>query len=149
MDAGADVLIHLGDVGTVEVIDALLAIHPVTGQPVETHVVFGNTDWDARALGDYATELGIRIHDPMGEIEVDGCRVAFTHGHLDLIISQATKSQPDFLLHGHTHRISDTRQGHTRIINPGALFRANKYTVATLSPASGTFDVLELNGVAW
>lgn len=149
MDAGADILIHLGDVGTVEVIDALLAIHPVTGQPVEAHVVFGNTDWDARALGEYATELGIKVHDPIGQIDVDGCRVAFTHGHLESIISQAITSQPGFFLHGHTHRISDTVQGQTRVINPGALFRASKYTVATLTPATGTLDVLELSGVTW
>lgn len=149
LDAGADVLIHLGDIGTVQVIDALLATHPATGQPIEVHLVFGNTDWDARALAQYARDLGMFVHEPSGELTIDGMSVAFTHGHLEAVVSGLISRKPDYLLHGHTHRVQDTRVGGTRVINPGALFRASRYTVATLTPATGAFELLELNGVAW
>lgn len=149
LEAGADVLIHLGDVGTVQVIDAMLATHPATGQPIEVHMVFGNTDWDARALAEYARHMGMTVHEPSGTLEVDGSTVLFTHGHLDAVLRQLLEREPDYLLHGHTHRVQDQQQGATRVINPGALFRASKYTVATLVPATGALEVLELNGVAW
>ncbi|MEM1355690.1 MAG: metallophosphoesterase family protein [Planctomycetota bacterium] len=149
LDAGADTLIHLGDVGTVQVIDAMIADHPATGRPIDVHLVFGNTDWDARALADYATDMGMAVHDPSGELEVDGCTLAFTHGHLEKLVGQLLAREPDYLLHGHTHRVQDQQMGSSRVINPGALFRASKYTVATLTPMTGAFEVLELNGVAW
>lgn len=149
IESGAETLIHLGDVGTVQVVDALLAQNPVTGQPIEVHLVFGNTDWDARALGAYARELGMHVHEPGGVIEVDRMKVAFTHGHVDAVMQQLLADEPDYLLHGHTHRAIDTHKGSTRVINPGALFRASKYTVATLIPSTGRIELLELNGVAW
>lgn len=130
-------------------IDALIAAHPATGEPVEVHLVFGNTDWDARALAGYARNMGMSVHDPSGQLEIDGSTIAFTHGHLESIVGGLLKQQPDYLLHGHTHRVQDKMYGTTRVINPGALFRASKYTVATLTPATGAFEVLELNGVAW
>ena len=40
--------------------------------------------------------------------------------------------QYDYLLLGHTHVARDWRLGRLRIINPGALYRASKKTVATL-----------------
>jgi predicted phosphodiesterase len=129
-----DMLLHLGDVGSVEVIDALLTPGPSGGQ-IEAHVVFGNTDWDAVNLGRYAQSLGIQVDDPMGVLAVDGGDLAFTHGHDADRMAQALARGVRYLCHGHTHRPTDQTTGNTRIINPGALFRAKRYTVAVLSTA--------------
>jgi len=144
VDAGADMLIHLGDINSTSVIDALVTFLPGTTEQVETRIVFGNTDWDADAMGHYATGLGIRVDHPAGRIEAEGKTIAFTHGHLDSVMRQAVAEGVDYLLHGHTHEQADNCAGATRIINPGALTRAIRYTVATLRPDSGELTVIEL-----
>jgi putative phosphoesterase len=133
IDRGADRVIHLGDVGSVEVIDALVERADAAGRltpPV--HLVFGNCDWDAGSLGRYARSLGIAVDDPVGRLSVDGRVMVYQHGHRDGSMDQALAEQVDYLCHGHSHRRRDERTGPTRLINPGALFRAAHYTVAML-----------------
>ena len=132
--AGADTLVHLGDVGTEEVLDELVG-H-------DAHVVFGNCDWDSRALARYASGAGIAVDDPIGEIRVGEKRVVFTHGHLSRLMQEAVNEGVDYLLHGHTHELRDERVGATRVINPGALFRAARYTVVVLDPEKDEVTVL-------
>lgn len=148
IEQGADLLIHLGDIGSVEVIDALAATHPTTGSQIEAHAVLGNCDHDADALARYAQDLGVEMHPRFGAFEIDGKRIVFTHGHLGSVLQDAIADGTDYLLHGHTHLRSDDRVGKTRVINPGALFRAAQHTVALLTPASGGLRVLEVAGVA-
>lgn len=148
LDHGADVLIHLGDIGTVQVLDALAAIHPGTGEQIEAHIVFGNTDWDFASLQRYAQDLGIHAHSPYGLQEWDGCRVGFTHGHQPAVTQHLLDSGVDYLLQGHTHILEDRDLGGTRLINPGALFRAQRHTAAVLKPSVGQLKVVEVAGVA-
>jgi len=147
IDHGADLLIHLGDVGTAEVIDALAVTYPRMETQIESHLVFGNCDWEAAALTQYAQTLGVIAHLPAGEMQIDGKRIVFTHGHVNAVMEHAVDSGADYLLHGHTHLQSDHIQGTTRVINPGALFRASRHTVALLTPESGQLQVLEVGGV--
>ena len=145
---GADRLVHLGDVGSVEVIDAMAANHLATGEQIEAHLVMGNCDWEIKALTQYAQTLGIAAYVTAGEMVVDEKRVVFTHGHVNEVMKDAIDSRADYLLHGHTHLQSDHVTGSTRVINPGALFRASKHTVALLTPETGELRVLEVAGVA-
>lgn len=147
LDHGADCLIHLGDVGSTACVDALADTDPATAKQVEAHLVFGNCDFDAASLGRYALGLGIHVHQPFGQLDVDGCKIAFTHGHLGSVMDHLLAEAPDYLLHGHTHLLADERHGPTRIINPGAMFRASRHTVALLEPASGNLRVLEVAGI--
>lgn len=140
-------LIHLGDVGTVQVIDTLAATHASSGRQIEAHLVFGNCDWEAQALAQYAQDLGVIVHDVAGEITIDGKRVVFTHGHINSVMEHAIESGADYLLHGHTHVQCEHTVGQTRVINPGALFRAKRHTVALLTPASDALRVLEVASV--
>jgi putative phosphoesterase len=135
-DRGAELLLHLGDIGTREVIDAL------AGGPAR--IVFGNCDPDPAALARYAQRLEITVDHPLGIIEIDGKRIALTHGHLPSFMSQALRSGVDYLLHGHTHEIRDERIGPTRVVNPGALFRACRYTAMMLDPARDALTVIEI-----
>lgn len=136
IDAGAGTLIHLGDIGSVEVLDAL-AGH-------DAHIVFGNCDWEASALARYARGLDIAVHDPAGWIEYGGKSLAFTHGHLDGVVRQVLERKPDYFLHGHTHLVRDERHEGTRIINPGALHRARRHTVALLDPVADSLQLIEI-----
>jgi len=133
LDKQVDLLLHLGDVGTVDVIDALIEQIDEAGDlDPQVHAVFGNCDWDADAMARYADSLGVAVDHPVGRLKVDGKTLVFQHGHQEAAMDQALAEGVDYLCHGHTHRQRDERVGETRVINPGALFRAAHYTVAVL-----------------
>lgn len=148
MEHGAEMLLHLGDVGTVEVIDTLV-VPGREGQPqLESRLVFGNTDWDRIALERYAQELGVAVDDPVGWLSLTDAgqtrRLVYCHGDDERPMQQALDEEVDYLCHGHTHRCSDFRSGSTRVINPGALFRADQYTAAILDTATDQLTTLTL-----
>ena len=143
---GVEVLIHLGDVGMVEVIDALCVDRPDNGEQVESHLVFGNTDWDFAALAEYADDLDVAVNHPVGRLPVDGGgELVFCHGHESGPMQQALDDGARYLCHGHTHAQADSRRGQTRVINPGALFRASTYSVALLDTATDQLMFYEVD----
>ena len=135
-DAGAELLLHLGDIGSSRVLDELVG-HPA-------RVVFGNCDLDERELRAHAEAMGIEVDHPAGELTWRGRRIVFTHGHLGTVVREALASEPEYLLVGHTHQVLDERMGSTRVLNPGALHRASRYTAAVLRPELDEFRVLEV-----
>lgn len=135
-ERGAELLLHLGDIETHDVLDEL-AGHPV-------RLVFGNCDTDEADLAGYARHLDLTVDHPVGHLVIDERRIVFTHGHLEKPMQQALRDGVDYLLHGHTHEVRDERAGRTRIINPGALFRASRYTVALLDPSRDSLDIIEV-----
>ena len=136
LERGAELLIHLGDFETEQVIDELVG-H-------ECHIVFGNCDWDINGLTRYAEAMNVCVDHPLGRLKVDDKTIAYTHGHIGRIMDHALKDGVDYLLHGHTHEIRDDRLGSTRIINPGALFRASRYTVAILDPGVDALEFIDI-----
>jgi putative phosphoesterase len=131
--AGATEFIHCGDVEEDSVLDTLAGL--------QAHVVLGNCD-RAGPLARYGTRIGLDMQHPSGRITVDGKRIAFTHGDQTDLLQAAIAERVDFLCHGHTHlRRDDMVQG-VRVINPGALHRANPFTVALLTPATGALQFI-------
>lgn len=135
-DAGAEFLIHLGDIETESVIDEMVGR--------DTRIVFGNMDWNVSSLTSYAQSVGITVDHPIGRVTIDGKVIAFTHGDQEPLMRDALAEGVDYLLHGHSHTLRDERVGETRIINPGALCRARRYTAAVLDPASDDLRILEI-----
>jgi putative phosphoesterase len=133
-ERGATMFVHLGDLGD-GVIDDL------AGLPVR--IVFGNCD-DPNGLVEYARSLDIEVLHPAGCFDVDGKKIGITHGHLIDELHRLFEAGIDYLLHGHTHERSDTTLDGVRMINPGALHRARPRTVATLVPATGAVEWLEV-----
>lgn len=136
LEAGATTLLHLGDIGSEAVIDELVGHH--------ARIIFGNCDWDLTGLSRYAEHVGVAVDHPLGELVVTGRRILYTHGDQERLMRQALAESPEYLLHGHTHVFRDDRHGGTRIINPGALFRAARYTAAVLEPESDRLEVIEV-----
>jgi putative phosphoesterase len=131
---GATFFIHCGDVEDELVLDQLAGLN--------SHLVWGNCDWNRMALEPYARNLEIRVHGLAGELEIDSKRVAFTHGHEPALMRAAVVSGAHYLIHGHTHELRDELRGSTRIINPGALHRAPRYTVGLLTPGTDSLEIL-------
>jgi len=122
-------IIHCGDVGGMEVFDELV------GRPLT--FVWGNTDDPDDGLLAYLQTVGIRTPTEIPtRIELDGMRFAVFHGH-EHEFDRLDRLDVDFVLHGHTHATRDERIAGKRVINPGALHRAAKKTVATIDTATG------------
>ncbi len=138
LERDAELLLHLGDIGTDEVIDELAR--------ADARIVFGNCDWNAVSLAMHAERVGVRVDHPLGLLEIDGRRVAFTHGHIEYLMRDALRDGVEYLLHGHTHEPRDERAGATRIINPGALHRAARYTCALLDTSRDALSWIEVTG---
>ena len=134
---GAEFLIHCGDVGEEDVLDALAG--------VPSAFVFGNNDWDRRGLERYAKDIGVTCLGAHGTLELGGKRFAVTHGDDFPLRRRLLDAQEvDYLLQGHTHTPEDKRHGRIRLINPGALHRARPRTVAVLDAASDRLTFHEL-----
>jgi putative phosphoesterase len=135
--AGAEFLIHCGDVGGEHIIDQL-AGHRCA-------LVWGNNDWDRRGLTQYAEALGIQVLQNFGELTLDGKQFAITHGDdPKLVRAIIQRQQHDYLLLGHSHVKHDQRYGRIRLINPGALHRAAEKSVAILDTSNDSLRFLGL-----
>ncbi|WP_165251095.1 YfcE family phosphodiesterase [Paludisphaera soli] len=124
LEAGAEALIHCGDLTTPEV------VLECVGAPA--YLVFGNCDYDLDALRLAMRQVGATCLERGGLIELAGRRIAVAHGDSRREYQRLTDEAPDYFFSGHTHVRRDEREGPTRFINPGALYRASTFTVGLL-----------------
>jgi putative phosphoesterase len=130
---GAEFFIHCGDVCAPRLLDHLAGLRSA--------FVFGNCDWDRQSLARYAEAIGVPCYNNFADLELGGKKIAITHGDDHARLEQAIHSgRFDYIFHGHTHVRRDERIGPTRIINPGALYRASVKTAALLDTEK---DLLE------
>ncbi len=133
-------IVHCGDIGGAEVFDEL----------VDRRVAFvwGNMDFPEDGLPAYVQTLGFTLpREPPLLLDLDGKSAAIFHGHEAGFATAPRRLKVDYIFHGHTHMVRDEVVGGRRIINPGALFRAARKTVATLDTATDRLDFHELRGV--
>lgn len=134
---GASTLIHCGDFVKASMLELL------AGLPC--YFVFGNNDADSMAdLRSVAKTVGAVCLDWGGVVTLDGKRLAITHGHLKSEMRSLLAQHPDYLLSGHSHRMSDQVSGPTRHINPGAMHRARQFTVGLLDLPTDELRFLEV-----
>lgn len=138
VDAGAETLIHCGDLTGSDVVHACATVD------VPCHYVYGNNDFDRRGLRAAMDATGGVCLGDGDVVELGGRRVAVTHGDNPRVFRHLLKSQPDYLLFGHTHLTLDERDGPTRQINPGALHRAREWTVALLDTVADTVRFVKI-----
>lgn len=137
--AGADALIHCGDLTGPEIVAACSVL--------PSYFVFGNHDADrVPALKQAAVETGAVCLEWGGVIELSGKRIGITHGHMDIDLKRVLAGQPDYLLFGHFHAQVDFRDGSVRRINPGALSRVDECSVAILELESDELRFLPVPG---
>jgi putative phosphoesterase len=116
-------VIHCGDIGSVEVVE-LFGNWP-------THFVLGNVDSEAGRLRAAIERAGQRFHGRFGSLQVDGQSIAFLHGDDARLLRETIDGgQYDLVCYGHTHVAEQHRQGKTLVVNPGALYRAERHSIA-------------------
>lgn len=132
-DMGVSLAIHCGDIGT-EVVPLL--------NGMQTHFVDGNMD-NSDQLREAMIDPEHTLHDQLGTLEIEGCRVAFLHGHdVKLLRHTIHSGHYDLVCHGHTHTFSSSFEGKTLVLNPGALSRTSRPTIAVVDfPAMGVSEI--------
>ena len=130
LEEGAEYLIHCGDLAIPEIVHVCAELPFV--------FVFGNHDCDqVPELRRAAKETESLCLEWGGEVALAGRRIAVVHGHLTMDLKPLLAATPDYLLSGHTHEPCESYLGSTRRINPGALFRTERFTVALLDLTQG------------
>ncbi len=134
---GVRTVLHCGDIEDVETVRLFAGL--------DAHFVFGNCDFYLDDLRRAMAEIGATCHEAWGNLEMDGRKLAFLHGHDRSHMQEIEDSGHfDYLFHGHTHVAADHRHGPTRVINPGALHRANPKTFVVLDLATGAAESITL-----
>ncbi|MCK4343464.1 MAG: metallophosphoesterase family protein [Phycisphaerae bacterium] len=147
-EAGAEAFIHCGDIGGPEVLDQMAGLR--------AWLVWGNIDWPDTELEQHAAALGLSLsNDVPLRLELGGRRLAVFHGH-EPEFSQLVNHAPggealrvelescDYIVYGHTHIAADVRVDRFHLLNPGAIHRAPRATVATLDLVSGAVRFLRV-----
>lgn len=155
--------LHAGDM----VSPSMLALF--SGLPL--YFVFGNNEYDHASLRSEALARGFFCLGDFGDLTVaeekifptppaesgavsplppGGLRIGILHGHdAPRVESLARSGDYRYLVHGHTHVTRDQKFSHaqgpaTRIINPGALYRARTKTVALLDTGADHLQFFEV-----
>lgn len=116
-ECDVEMLLHCGDI---EDADTVRLFEGFT-----THFVWGNCDSDRDALRLAMQDTGATLHEPFGNLEIAGCRLAWVHSDDKRLFQDLERSDHfDFLFYGHTHQAEQHRTGRTLVVNPGALQRA-------------------------
>jgi hypothetical protein len=132
-DRNINVVLHCGDIDDAETVWLF--------QGFTAHFVFGNCDIDRHAIRQAVYGIGETLHDGWGFLELEGIKIAFVHGDDHGLLRELEHSGAfDFLFHGHTHQAREHRTGPTRVINPGALYRARPKTFVILDLATGEVE---------
>ena len=137
-----DAYLHAGDLVDPNMLAHFAGIGPF-------HFIFGNNEYDHAGIRTMALSLGLHCHEHFADLTFEGRRIAMLHGHDERLFIQTLQSGLyDYLIHGHTHVRKDIRMGKTRIINPGALYRARMKTVALLDLGKDELKFLEVSPAA-
>lgn len=130
-------VIHCGDIISPPILERF------AGLPLK--LVFGNNDGERSGLKKKCGELDFSQIEDTLTFEHAGKTFFVNHGTSMRVIDEAVAAQRyDYVLHGHTHIPRDEVVGRTRIINPGALFSADRYTIAFLQPETGAVEFVEI-----
>jgi putative phosphoesterase len=131
-------VVHCGDIISPPTLERF------AGLPMR--VVYGNNDGERSGLKKKCLEFGFGEIDDTICFTHAGKTFFVNHGTSVRVLNEAIDSQSyDYVLHGHTHEERNQVIGSTRVINPGALYSAERYTIAFLRPETGDVEFVEIS----
>lgn len=136
-DLGVVQVIHCGDIGSPEIVPLF--------EPFAAHFVLGNCDNGITVP--LAVEAARQTcHGQLGQLELEGRKVAFLHGDSPMAIEQLLhEAKWDLICHGHTHQASVRSVGNTLVVNPGALARCAQPSLAVIRLAELKVTLIALD----
>lgn len=141
---GVQAVCHCGDIGSESVLTAMAAT--CLSREVPVYAVLGNVDVYEHEVTAFPNGAGVTVCGRHAELEWCGRKVAVIHGDDPQPFFHLVRSQQfDYCLTGHTHLADDFLQGRTRVINPGAVYRARTPSVAVLDLERDHLQVLPLS----
>ena len=130
-------VLHCGDICSPQ-IPRLLTAWP-------THYVFGNCDGDFEETQAAIEAAGSACYGLLGNLELAGRRIALLHSHDAKLFRQVCSSDEyDLVCYGHTHVAEQHHVGKTLVLNPGALYRANPYSIAIVELSTMDATIVKL-----
>jgi uncharacterized protein len=123
-----EAVLHCGDIGSTTIVP-LFANWP-------THFVFGNVDGGSQAgeLRKAIEEAAQICHGRFGSLELGGVKIALLHGDDERLLDETIAEEKyNLVCHGHTHVPRNEKIGKTLVLNPGALYRASRHTIAIVT----------------
>jgi putative phosphoesterase len=133
-----DFVLHCGDIEDAQTVRLF--------QGFTTHFVLGNCDLDCEELRQAMQASGATLHDHFGNLELEGCKIAWLHGHDQRLFRDLEQSgYYDFLFYVHSHQSRQHRTGPTLCVNPGALHRARPKTFVVLDLATKELETVEVH----
>src|SRR5207245_5879273 len=90
--------------------------------------------------------IGGTVQEPFGNLELEGCKIAWIHGDDKRLVQDIENSgRFDYLFYGHTHQAEQHRTGPTLVVNPGALHRTRAKSFAILDLAARHLETVPIN----
>jgi putative phosphoesterase len=152
---GVQLVLHCGDIVAVETVNLFAGF--------SVHFVFGNWDGDLLRGPRYVwaplwphgkrrddsrlrraiEEIGGTVHDPWGDLELEGRKIAWVHGNDWSLLQELERSACyDYLFYGHTHKAEQHRSGSTLVVNPGAMFKVAPKSFAVIDLEAGEVEFI-------
>ncbi len=132
-DSGINHVAHAGDITSPKMLSLFTGFTP--------RFVLGNGDIDSEALNEEAARLGFGPIEESCVFEEEGKKIIIFHGNDVPLFRQAVASgEYHYVIKGHTHIFENYMAGTTRVINPGALYGADEFTVAILDTETGKVE---------
>jgi len=134
-----DTVIHCGD------LVAPFMIQFLVESDLTFYLTSGNNTGDLDMLWPRLKGTKINYYPRLGEIELAGKKIAFTH-FPDFAELMAASGKYDYVFYGHTHIKVDKKIGNTLLINPGELTNLRtKGSFVILDLESGKYEFIDLN----
>lgn len=140
-ERGVDRIIHCGDITGPKIVELF------HGWRVD--FLQGNIDRDLDSLRGAVAELGQSSIGRKLVMEIDGVKVAATHGDDQALLKELIRSgNYRFVFHGHSHQRRDEMIAGTRVINPGALGgkRPQTRSVCIIEPSTNDVEFVTVVG---
>lgn len=132
-------LIHCGDITAPHIV-ALF-------EGWQVDFLRGNVDANLEELQEAVASLGNATYGHKLALELDGVRLAATHGHDQALLHELIRSgNYRYVFHGHSHRRRNELIDGTHVINPGALggLRPQTRSACVLDLETGEAEFVKL-----
>ncbi len=132
-EAKAELVLHAGDITSPKMLGLFEGLNVRFAQ--------GNGDIDSEALNAESARLGFGPIEECAVLTADGKKIVLFHGNnIPLFRQSVASGEYDYVVKGHTHIFENYLSGNTRVINPGALYGAEEFSVAVLDTATGKVE---------